>query len=323
MNKYASGTNLMPLIFDEFKPTANTSKNNETAQVSTAIRASYNKAFESRGTSQRDIEQTPFYAPLAVIGEQQLNEGAISDRIILVQMDRVSHSPESTKALMDLKQLPVEKIGALFLEFVMRVRPQEYTEVCYKYDQELDIEFPGVFDNRPRRNLANLMATMDFLQQFILIYTGDEKLVDYLQSLINEYKNSFTSEATAIHNEVRKMDDIAMVLNTLNDMADLMDSSLGDLVLMPNRHYKIIKGVLYLDIFHAYRLLSSYVRKFNADIYLTDRSSFIAQLDHKEYVIQKATKSDKIIPGKKRIVVGINIELAAESKIVLDNFGGK
>jgi hypothetical protein len=119
------------------------------------------------------------------------------------------------------------------------------------------------------------------------------------------------------------MDDIAMVLNTLNDMADLMDSSLGDLVLMPNRHYKIIKGVLYLDIFHDYRLLSSYVRKFNADIYLTDRSSFIAQLDHKEYVIQKATKSDKIIPGKKRIVVGINIELAAESKIVLDNFGGK
>lgn len=323
MNKYASATNLMPLVFDEFKPSANVKKNSETAMVSSAIRASYNKTFESRGTAQRDIEQTPFIAPLAIIGEQMLNEGAVLDRTILVQMDKATHTPEGTKALIELKQLPVEKIGALFLEFAMRVRPNEYTEVCYRYDQELDQKYPNIFDNRPRRNLANLLTAMDFLQQFVLLYTGDERLVDQLQAKMDKYKNSFTSDSQAIHNEIRKTDDITNALATINDLADMMDTSLGDLALMPNRHYKVEGDILYLDVFAVYRNLSQYVKKFNLDIYLTDRSSFLAQLAQKTYTVKKPERIDKIVPGKVRVTIGISLSGARLMGLLMDNFGGK
>ena len=322
MNKYASATNLMPLIFDEFKPSANKGRNNEEGQVSQAIRASYNKAFESRGTKDRGIDQTPFYAPLAIIGEQQLNEGAISDRIILVQMDKTFHTSESTFALETLKELPVEKVGALFLEFAMGVRPKEYMDTVIRHDKELEERFGTLFDNRPRRNVANLMAAMDYLEQFILLYTGDEKLVDKLQAKMTNFIDSFELEANEVYNEIRNLDDIANALIQLNDLADLMDTSLGDMVLMPNRHYAVQKGILYLDIYACYRSLQQYVKKFGIDLYLTDRSSFVGQLNHKDYVVKKAVKSDIIMPTKMRLVVGIDIEAAEDNKIILDNFKG-
>ena len=322
MNKYASGTNLMPLIFDEFKPSANAGRNNEEGQVSQAIRSSYNKAFESRGTSSREVDQTPFYAPLAIIGEQQLNEGAIMDRIILIQMDKSSHSHTNTTALETIKNLPVEKIGAQFLEFAMRVSPREYTEAVLRHDKELEMIYGKIFDSRPRRNIANLQTAMDFVEQYILLYTGDENLVDSLQLKMKQYIDTFKSEANEIHNEIRNMDDISTIINQFNDLADLMDSSLGELVLMPNRHYKVKKNVLYLDIFACYKFIAAYTKKYGIKVYLTDRSSFIAQLNHKEYVVQKATKKDIIIPSKNRITVGIDIRKAAENNIILDNFKG-
>ena len=322
MNKYASATNLMPLIFDEFKPAANKGKNNEAGQVSQAIRSSYNKAFESRGTQNREIDQTPFYAPLAIIGEQQLNEGAIADRIILVQMDKLYHTPESTEALEVLKELPVEKIGALFLEFCMGVRPKEYIDAVLIKDKNLEADFLTIFDSRPRRNIANLLVAMDYLYQFIELYTGDKKLIKKAESLVNVYLESFKAEANEVHNEIRNMDDIANSLVQLNDLADLLDSSLGDLILMPNRHYKVVKGILYIDLYSCYKLMSLYIKKFNIDLYLTDRTSFIGQLNHKSYVTVKTRKSDAIVKSKYRLVVGIDIEAAADHNILLDNFKG-
>lgn len=322
MNKYASGTNLMPLIFDEFKPSANASRNNEEGQVSQAIRSSYNKAFESRGTQSRDVDQTPFYAPLAIIGEQQLNEGAIADRIILVQMDKSLHDEMNTTALEELKTLAVEKVGAHFLEYVMRISPKEYTESVLRIDKELAINMPDIFDSRPRRNIANLCAALDFVQQYVLIYTGDERLVDTLQQCMDIYVTSFKHDFASISNELRRLDDIGAILFQLNDIADLSDTSLGDLVLMPNRHYKIIKNILYLDVMACYKLVSVYTRKYNIHLYITDRSSFIAQLSHKSYATVKATKTDIIIPSKPRIVIGIDLNLAKEENLVFDNFKG-
>lgn len=322
MNKYASGTNLMPLIFDEFKPSANASRNNEEGQVSQAIRSSYNKAFESRGTQNREVDQTPFYAPLAIIGEQQLNEGAIADRVILVQMDKSSHTVDNTTALEELKQLEVEKIGAHFLEYVMRVSPKEYMESVLRIDKVLEINMPDVFDSRPRRNIANLCTAMDFVQQYVLVYTGDEQLVDTIQSYMDIYVASFKQDFMAVGNELRKMDDISAILLQLNDLADLSDSSLGDLVLMPNRHYRIKDGVLYIDVLACYKLVSAYTKKYGIHLYITDRSSFIAQLSHKAFSTFKASKSDIIINEKPRIVVGINLELAKEQNLIFDNFKG-
>ncbi len=322
MNKYASGTNLMPLIFDEFKPSANAGRNNEEGQVSQAIRSSYNKAFESRGTANREVDQTPFYAPLAIIGEQQLNEGAIMDRIILIQMDKSSHSEENTEALESIKNLPVEKIGAQFLEFAMRINPKEYTEAVLRHDKQLELKYGKIFDSRPRRNIANLLSTLDFVEQYILLYTGDEHLVDMLQKKMNRYVDSFKAESNEIHNELRNMDDISVIINQLNDLADLMDSGLGELVLMPNRHYKVEKGILYLDIFACYKYVSVYTKKYGINLYMTDRSSFIAQLNHKEYIDVKATKKDIITSDKVRIIIGINIAKALRSNINLDNFKG-
>lgn len=322
MNKYASGTNLMPLIFDEFKPSANAGRNNEEGQVSQAIRSSYNKAFESRGTQNREVDQTPFYAPLAVIGEQQLNEGAIMDRIILISMDKSSHSAKNTEALETLKELPVEKIGAQFLEYVMRIRPREYIDAVLRWDKKLEQDFQKTFDSRPRRNIANLLTAMDFLQQYILLYTGDEILVEKLQKRMDIYVQSFKAEAHEIHNEIRNMDDISMIITQFNDIADLMDSSLGELALMPNRHYRVHKGVLYIDVFACYKFVSVYTKKYGIKLYLTDRASFIAQLNHKEYIKEKAGKRDIIVAGKSRVTVGIDIEKALENNIVLDNFKG-
>ncbi len=322
MNKYASSTNLMPLVFDEFKPSANTSKNNEVGQVSQAIRSSYNKAFESRGTSTRNIDQTPFYAPLAIIGEQQLNEGAIADRVILVQMDKSFHTEKSTEALEELKLMPIEKLGAQFLEFVMRIAPIEYINSVLKYDKELNIDFPNIFDSRPRRNLANLITAIDFVQQYILLYTGDEQLVDKLDAKMKIYINSFKTESMAIHNEIRRMDDIGNIINLFNDLADLTDGAIGDMVLLPNKHYTVIKNILYIDVFACYKNISIYIRKYDLGVYLTDRTSFISQINHKNYVAKKAAKVDIIIKGKKRVVVGIDINRAKSLNITLDNFKG-
>lgn len=319
MNRYASATNLMPLIFDEFKPSSNAGKNNEEGQVSQAIRASYNKAFESRGTVTRQIDQTPFYAPLAIIGEQQLNEGAIADRIILIQMDKQSHSQKNTEALETVKTLPIEKIGAAFLEFAMDISPKEYMEAVIRKENELQADYTDIFDSRPRRNIANLLVAINYLEYFILINTGDEKLVNKIMDKVALYKATFKSSLHKISNEMRSIDDITLAVNTLNDLADMGDATLGDSLLLPNRHYTVDKdkNILYLDIFACYRLLRMYIKRFELDIYLTDKASFLAQLNHKEFVVKKVFKSD-IIASKTRAVVGISMD--PKYKLQLDNF---
>ncbi len=204
----------------------------------------------------------------------------------------------------------------------MRVRPREYMDAVLRHDKEIEIGFQKTFDSRPRRNVANLLAAMDFLQQYILLYTGDEALVDDIQKRMDIYVQSFKTEAHEIHNEIRNMDDISAIINQFNDLADLMDSSLGDLVLMPNRHYKVVKNVLYIDLFACYKFVSVYTKKFGIKLYLTDRASFISQLGHKEYVVKKAAKTDVIVAGKNRVVIGIDINSALENNIILDNFKG-
>jgi len=323
MNKFCSSTNLMPLIFDEFKPSANTSKRGEEGQVSQAIRASYNKGYESRGTKNRTVEETPFLAPIGFIGEQQINEGAVQDRIVLVHMDKATHSRKRSDALEDLKRLDIEVIGAHFLEFAMRVRPEEFVNKVLSYDKQLEDKYNGVFDNRPRRNLANLMTVMDLIEQYVLLYTSDESLVEKLAGIMNEYVSSFNSHSTKVYNEMRGMDDTVQSLNSLNDLADLINPNLGDLALMRNRQYTIEDGILYIDVAACYTNLSIYIQKNRLNLYLTDKSSFLMQLNQKNYVTKKMFKSDKIISGRQRMLVGINLELAEASSVVLDNFSRK
>jgi hypothetical protein len=163
---------------------------------------------------------------------------------------------------------------------------------------------------------------MDFVQQYILLYTGDEHLVDTLEEKMTLYRESFRTESMAVHNEIRRMDDIANILNLFNDIADLTDIGIGDLVLMPNRHYSHENGILYIDVFACYKNISMYIKKYDLGVYLTDRTSFIAQLNHKDYTLSKAKKQDRITPGKKRVTVGISVARAAASNINFDNFKG-
>lgn len=323
MNKFCSSTNLMPLIFDEFKPTANAGRYNEEGQVSQAIRASYNKGFESRGTKNRTVEETAFLAPLAIIGEQQINEGAVQERIIQVHMDKSSHTASNYDKLEQLKRLKVEAIGAHFLEYVMRIRAEEYVDTVLRYDKILDETHKGLFENRPRRNLASLLATAEYIEQYLLLYTGDEKLVEKFSSRVDAYKASFEAESSQVYNEVRSLDDIAQILIQLNEMADLMDSTLGDNVLMRQRHYIVKNNILYLDLVACYKLLNAYVKRMHINLYLTDRLSFISQLNQKDYVVVKTSKTDVIVANKPRLVVGIDLTLANGFNIVLDNFRGE
>ena len=167
------------------------------------------------------------------------------------------------------------------------------------------------------------MTVMDFIEQYVLLYTSDEILVDKLNGLMAEYVESFNSVATRVYNEMRSMDDTAQSLSALNDLADLMNPNLGDLVLMNNRHYKYEDGLLYIDAAACYVNLSIYIQKNRIALYLTDKSSFLMQLNQKSYVVKKMRKSDVIISGKPRMVVGIDIAKAMENGIVLDNFARK
>ena len=205
----------------------------------------------------------------------------------------------------------------------MRVRPEEFVNKVLSYDKELEGKYSGIFDNRPRRNLANLMTVMDFIEQYVLLYTSDEILVERLQTVMSEYIDSFNSVATVVYNELRSQDDTAQSLSVMNDIADLMNPTIGDFVLMQNRHYKYEDGILYIDVGACYLNLNNYVQRNHLGLYLTDKSSFLMQLNQKDYVVAKMQKSDKIIPGKVRMIVGIDLLEALSHGVILDNFAKK
>lgn len=322
MNKYASATNLMPLIFDEYKPSMNASKNNEVGQVSQAIRASYDKSYESRGTQFRNIEQTPFYAPLAIIGEQQSFESAVTDRIILLQLDSSFHDKANTAALEKLRDLNTEALGAMFLEFAMQVTPKQFVARRAEFDKSLQNRFGKKVDNRPRQNMASLQATLSYFKEFIALHTpNSESVIEKLDAAFEIYLKSNEFDLNSVMHEVKNLDDIGKALINLNDIADLADSSLQN-PLLPGRHYIVDRGILYIDVEGSYKLLKNYIRQNNIEIFLTDRVSFITQLGHKSYAMFKPRRSDIIITDKPRIVVGIDPLKALKMNIRLDNFKG-
>jgi hypothetical protein len=320
MNAFCSSTNLMPIIFDEFKPRANAGKNGEEGQVSQAIRASYNKAYESRGTASRNIIETPYLAPLAIIGEEQFNEGAIKDRIIGVKMDKATHTPTNKSALDTFKSLPIEVVGAHFLEFVMRIRASEFNQAVARKDEDIkDTLRASAYADRPRANIATILVALDYLEQYLLLYTGDEALVDSLEEKIKLYLSTATTNENKIINQVESLDDVAQVLLILNDLADIMNDALGDNAVHKNRHYKLEGMQLHIDVRACYFAISGYIKKNHLDIYLTDSSSFINQLSQRPYCRYKAHRSTKV-SGKDRIIITLDVEVASMHGITLDNF---
>lgn len=118
MLKLLSSTNAIPLVFDEFKKSD--MRENDIHNMLRLMRKSYNGENESKGRADQTIVDYKLDAPMIVMGEWNIIEPAIRERIIVSSFtNAVKNNVKMQKAFAVVKSLQLESFMLDYIPFVL------------------------------------------------------------------------------------------------------------------------------------------------------------------------------------------------------------
>jgi len=266
--KAVSGTNTVPVFFDEFKGTQFSSWQRK--NITSLIRAAYNNEMAERGKADQTVQVYAYKAPIAFTGEQIITEAAVRDRIIEVQMTRSLSKPHEER-YHELSAQPLEKVGRLLLEDALSITDEELQEIL---DKEL-ADMAG-FEDRPRLNYSIMFAGLALLERLFKKYN----ITHDLSKAKAEYKVWRKARHVEEGVEFRKTD-IDRILETMALMTQ------GDrLTLFPGEHFRILGDKLIINMRLCHSYFIKYVKEFGVeDVEPIPYAAFLKLIRQEEYFI--------------------------------------
>lgn len=245
LTKAAAGSKGPPLYLDEFK--SSQFRDYQVKNIHALIRTAYNNESADRGNSDQTVNVYPMTAPIAFTGEQIIGEKAVRDRIIEVQMTRRLSEPhfDSWKTL---ESMPVERLGRSLLDMALTVPDSEIVNAIDTQMKSLDESF----EDRPRLNMAMLMAGLGFLQRLL-----DEHNVQHdLEFQCAKYRRWAAGRQNEERTE-RLLSDVDRIFEVFDMMTatERMSIRHGD-------HYQVVGDVLQIDMKRTYAYFGRFVSEF-------------------------------------------------------------
>jgi hypothetical protein len=116
--KLLSATNAVPVFLDEFKVAD--MKEETVDNLLRFMRKSYDGELESKGHADQSVQDYALLAPLVVMGEWNINQPAIKERIVFPRFSNAVKTNQSMKdAFKNLRQLPLEGFMPRYVEFLL------------------------------------------------------------------------------------------------------------------------------------------------------------------------------------------------------------
>jgi hypothetical protein len=310
MLKMLSSTNAIPQWYDEFKKTD--MKETDFDNLLRYMRRAYKGEIEDKGRADQTVDSYRITAPMAVMGEWNINQPAIMERIILVRTtDVIKKNIEMQNAFARLKQLELESFMPKYIKFCLN------QDVKKMYDETM--EFVQRHFNRiviaPRivNNLSVLVVGVELFKQYaeensiIIDEINFGELLDYqLKEITGSNKGMVRSAVDQLIEEISVMAEGGIISN----YDDFKMVEIGKVKFLAIRFNKIFPQ------------FKEYARKTNYEGDLLDKSSYVKLFDDCGYVYDK-NKGVKFLNGETHRCLVLDIEKAVNAQINIDGLLGK
>lgn len=274
--KSTSSTNLLPVIFEEYKP--HKLSKIELDLISGTLRSTYDYQTSQRGRADQSVVNYLRRSPICLVGESSFDETAIKERIIDVQFAKSDRLSEHTKSFRNLSrhEQQLNGLGKALLLLVMNMPDEALDRLIQKSRvfEKMD------FETRTILGMSNVYLGVLLLKELYESYGIDfygltgisDKLVQ--ESIINNTYNSLDGSSkvnSAVDLIIQTFDTMALKNRIRKDYDYTTNESTGELCLRLNLIY---------DEF------TKYIREFNVtDIEVLGMRQFTRQLRREGYYV--------------------------------------
>lgn len=272
--KSTSSTNLLPLIFEEYKP--HKLSKIELDLISATLRSTYDYQTSQRGRADQSVVNYMRRSPICLVGESSFDETAIKERIVDVQFAKSDRTAEHTKSYRYLAKHEdqLNSLGKALLLLVMNIPDEALDELIQqsKVFEKLD------FETRTILGMSNvylgILLMKELYESFGLNFWAEtglsEKMVQ--NSIVNNTYNSLDGSSkvnSAVDLIIQTFDTMALKNRIRPEYDYTVNQSTGELCLRLNLIY---------DEF------TKYIREFNIlDVEVLGIRQFTRQLRREGY----------------------------------------
>lgn len=272
--KSTSSTNLLPVIFEEYKP--HKLSKIELDLISGTLRSTYDYQTSQRGRADQSVVNYMRRSPICLVGESSFDETAIKERIIDVQFAKADRTAEHTRSYRHLSknEKALNGLGKAMLLLVMNIPDESLDELIQqsKVFEKLD------FETRTILGMSNVylgvLLLKELYESFGLDFWGETGISDKLvqDSIINNTYNSLDGSSkvnSAVDLIIQTFDTMALKGRIRPEYDYTVNQSTGELCLRLNLIY---------DEF------TKYIREFNvSDVEVLGIRQFTRQLRREGY----------------------------------------
>ena len=309
--KSTSSTNLLPVIFEEYKP--HKLSKIELDLISATLRSTYDYQTSQRGRADQSVVNYMRRSPICLVGESSFDETAIKERIVDVQFAKSDRTAEHTKSYRYLAKHEdqLNSLGKALLLLVMNIPDEALDELIQqsKVFEKLD------FETRTILGMSNvylgILLMKELYESFGLNFWAEtglsEKMVQ--NSIVNNTYNSLDGSSkvnSAVDLIIQTFDTMALKNRIRPEYDYTVNQSTGELCLRLNLIY---------DEF------TKYIREFNiSDVEVLGIRQFTRQLRREGYYADynyrnfKERNNDEIVRQKcyildlKKLNANLNLE---------------
>ena len=210
--KSTSSTNLLPVIFEEYKP--HKLSKIEQDLISGTLRSVYDYQTSQRGRTDQSVVNYMRRSPIIVVGESSFDESAVKERIIDVQFAKSDRTEEHTEHFRSIckKEKILNKLGKALLLFAMNIPDDVLDDMIQRSRIFDDTEF----ETRVVLGISNVYLGLLFLQDLYDSYHLDlYKMVGINQAVIRE---------TLINSTKNAMDGSCSVRSAVDNIIEVFDT---------------------------------------------------------------------------------------------------
>ena len=270
----AHGTNLVPLIFDEYKPSKLSAR--QVQEVSSFCRSVFNSVAGERGHSGPEglgSKVFTYTAPVVILGEQGFMEPALKERIIEASLSREGR--QGKRHIQDFMTMNMPGVGFAYIRWGLGVTDPEIAEVW-------KVEFGAAdeaFEDRIRQNVATARMGLRLWDRFLVGQGVNDWPADQMCLSIDR-----AQKAAVMGDGPRPRNDIDLIIEGLSSMAAMDRDTLKE-----GEDWKVEEGRLYLRLQTAYPKFKRWAREYGFDGEVLDENSFKRRLKEERYFEKRTT----------------------------------
>jgi len=305
--KMLSSTNAIPQWYDEFK--VSDMKDGDVENILRFMRKAYSGEQESKGRADQTIENYKISAPMVVMGEWNINQPAIMERVVLVRSKDVIKNDKSMQhAFSIIQALPLEAFMPEYIRFCLG---QDIADILETSKNFVTTHFREItVAPRIMNNMAVMITGLELFRGFAHPNKLTAPDIDYGLLLDDQLM-----EITGAKN--------GKVKSAVDQLIEELAIMAGKNELMESQDYKIVKSqtgrkILAIKFREVFRTFKVYAKKTNYEGDLLDEMSYSKLFDDCDYVFAKDYMAKFF--NKSTRCLGIDMDQANNFGVCLDGF---